>query len=99
MGSVSKRTRKDGQHGDFYAANSDEGLFYYWIRCIKLNYTQLLPTRIQTLADVTHHPNYVVASSNSNATTTVIVVGDKRLAKVKEVNATKLPSCGSPSYI
>jgi len=89
--------RKDGYHWDYHGANADQGLLYHWIRYMKMNYSQIRPTRIETWREVTHDPAYwntTTTTTNTSNSSLVIPVGEKLLAKTNEIDSRLLPTCG-----
>jgi len=80
-------------HWDYTGSNADQGLLHHWVRYMKMNYSQILIKRIETWAEVTHHPEY------SNTTIDVVPVEDDEddsihlLAKIREVNSDQLSTC------
>ena len=97
--------RKDGYHWDYKAANSDQGLLHHWIRYMKMNYTQLLARTIQTWQEVTYQQQHLyndTFTTTTNQSVPVVPIpggtGQPRLlAKIREVEARLLPTCGGAS--
>jgi len=83
------------QQWNFYGANADQGLLLYWVRYMKMNYSQILTDRVQTWAEVTNHPNF-----NNNNNSQAIPVEGRLLAQIQQVHSNQLPSCtnGAASF-
>jgi hypothetical protein len=77
---------------DFYGASADQGLLYHWMRYIKMNYTQIGGSHIDTW-------NEVFIESNHSSKLTLIPVGNKLIARVATAKTVNLQSCVDPNRV